>query len=72
MHDDLAILTRTCQAFKELALDVLWEELDTVSPLAQCLPEASRSVSTRKKVRIYVFVTYCPVLIPLLHKALLV
>ncbi|KAN0078421.1 hypothetical protein V8E55_010478 [Tylopilus felleus] len=30
-HDDLAILARTCQAFKELALDVLWEELDTVS-----------------------------------------
>lgn len=38
---DLSALARACQAFKEPALDVLWEELYNLSPLAQCLPEAS-------------------------------
>ncbi|KAF8550074.1 hypothetical protein OG21DRAFT_1514495 [Imleria badia] len=39
---DLVSLAGTCRAFKQPALDVLWEELDDLSPLAQCLPEASR------------------------------
>ena len=39
---DLAALSRTCKTLKELALDLLWEELDDVSPLARCLPDACR------------------------------
>ena len=38
---DTLALTRTCRAFKEPALGVLWEELDNLSPLVRCLPEAS-------------------------------
>ena len=41
---DLPALARTCRAFKEPALDVLWEELLDPSPLAQCLPKASSQV----------------------------
>ncbi|KAF8550073.1 hypothetical protein OG21DRAFT_1488050 [Imleria badia] len=45
---DLASLARTCRAFREPALDVLWEDLDDLSPLAQCLPDASRQLSRDK------------------------
>ncbi|KAF8433869.1 hypothetical protein L210DRAFT_3554750 [Boletus edulis BED1] len=38
---DLAALARTCRAFKEPALDVLWSVLIDLSPLTRCLPEAS-------------------------------
>lgn len=38
---DLLALAGTCRAFKEPALDVLWEELDNLTPLVRCLPEAS-------------------------------
>ncbi|KAF8452840.1 hypothetical protein L210DRAFT_3755795 [Boletus edulis BED1] len=38
---DLAALARTCRTFKDPALDVLWEKLPDLSPLARCLPEAS-------------------------------
>ena len=41
-HSDLPALARTCRAFKEPALDLLWEELPDPSPLVQCLPGASR------------------------------
>ncbi|GJE84044.1 hypothetical protein PsYK624_001190 [Phanerochaete sordida] len=37
----LAALARTCRAFYEPALDILWRELDNVSPLIKCLPNAS-------------------------------
>ena len=37
----LAALARTCRAFKEPALDMLWQNLHDLSPLARCLPEAS-------------------------------
>ena len=40
---DLPSLARTCRAFKEPALDVLWEELVNLSPLAQCLPASHQS-----------------------------
>ena len=40
---DLAVLARTCQTFKEPALNLLWKELVDLSPLARCLPEACRS-----------------------------
>ena len=39
---DLAALARTCQTFKEPALDVLWEHLSGLSPLARCLPEVCK------------------------------
>ena len=39
--EDLVSLARTCRAFKEPALDILWEVLDDLSPLARCLPEIS-------------------------------
>ena len=38
---DLAALARTCRAFKEPALNLLWRTLIDLSPLARCLPEAS-------------------------------
>ena len=38
---DLAALARTCRAFKEPALDMLWRELVDLSQLARCLPEVS-------------------------------
>lgn len=34
----LAHLARTCRLFREPALDILWRELDDVSPLMKCLP----------------------------------
>ncbi|KAG8213543.1 hypothetical protein J3R82DRAFT_10188 [Butyriboletus roseoflavus] len=41
---DLAVLARTCRAFKEPALDVLWSELVDLSPLVRCLPGACQSL----------------------------
>ncbi|KAF8437105.1 hypothetical protein L210DRAFT_3406262 [Boletus edulis BED1] len=43
---DLAALARTCCTFKEPALDVLWEDLNDLSPLLRCVPEASRQISS--------------------------
>ena len=34
----LATLARTCKAFKEPALDMIWAELDDLTPLVRCLP----------------------------------
>ncbi|KAF8434139.1 hypothetical protein L210DRAFT_3485675, partial [Boletus edulis BED1] len=45
---DLVALARTCRAFKEPALDILWEQLDDLSPIARCLPEASHRESRNK------------------------
>lgn len=56
---DLTSLARTCHAFREPALDVLWGDLDNLLPLAQCLPEASRQLSKDKVGRFQVFVTLC-------------
>ncbi|KAF8545789.1 hypothetical protein OG21DRAFT_1491919 [Imleria badia] len=44
---DLLALVRTCRAFKEPALDMLWAELDDLSPLVRCLPEASHQLFPR-------------------------
>ena len=38
---DLATLARTCMAFKEPALDMIWAELDDLTPLVRCLPKES-------------------------------
>jgi hypothetical protein len=35
----MAALARTCRAFKEPALDVLWEDIEELRPLLLCLPE---------------------------------
>ncbi|KAF8414787.1 hypothetical protein L210DRAFT_2863919 [Boletus edulis BED1] len=43
---DVAALARTCRAFKEPALDVLWEELFELSPLVRCVPKASHQLSS--------------------------
>ncbi|KAF8441727.1 hypothetical protein L210DRAFT_441019 [Boletus edulis BED1] len=48
---DLPSLARTCRAFKEPALDVLWEELPSLSPLTRCLPEASNQLSPNDRRR---------------------
>ena len=54
----LATLARMCHAFKEPALDALWRGLDDLSPLARCLPEASRRLSRESTVsRFVVLVT---------------
>ena len=47
----LARLARTCRAFKEPALDILWQNLRGLAPLAQCLPEASHEMRQGNLVR---------------------
>ncbi|KAI6132298.1 hypothetical protein EDD17DRAFT_285159 [Pisolithus thermaeus] len=37
-HQDIARLARTCKAFKDPALDVLWRTQPSLSPLIMCLP----------------------------------
>ncbi|KAF8552009.1 hypothetical protein OG21DRAFT_1466366 [Imleria badia] len=37
----LAALARTCRAFKEPALDMIWDDLNDLTPLVRCLPESS-------------------------------
>ncbi|KAF8124950.1 hypothetical protein EV363DRAFT_1353197 [Boletus edulis] len=39
----LAKLARTCRAFKEPALDVLWSELPDFSALMRCVPDVVHS-----------------------------
>ncbi|KAF8550083.1 hypothetical protein OG21DRAFT_1514510 [Imleria badia] len=41
---DLASLARTCRAFKEPALDLLWEHMVNLSPLVQCLADVSHQL----------------------------
>ncbi|KAF8452560.1 hypothetical protein L210DRAFT_3383300 [Boletus edulis BED1] len=48
---ELASLARTCRAFKEPALDILWEEFYDLSPLTRCLPEASHQLSPNNPKR---------------------
>ncbi|OAX39072.1 hypothetical protein K503DRAFT_769843 [Rhizopogon vinicolor AM-OR11-026] len=38
-YSTIAALARTCRAFKEPALDVLWKNMDRLKPLISCLPE---------------------------------
>ncbi|KAF8557313.1 hypothetical protein OG21DRAFT_1482399 [Imleria badia] len=38
---DLATLARTCRAFKDPALGIIWAELEDLSPLVRCLPATS-------------------------------
>lgn len=53
-----AALAKPCRAFKDPALDTLWQFLFSLAPLAQCLPEVSHQVSSWHKVRRFkVFVT---------------
>ncbi|EIW81799.1 hypothetical protein CONPUDRAFT_143481 [Coniophora puteana RWD-64-598 SS2] len=40
----LSALARTCQTFKEPALDALWENLSSLDPLIKCLPEGSQKL----------------------------
>lgn len=47
---DLAALARTCRAFKEPALDVLWRALIDFSRLARCLPEASHRLASQENM----------------------
>ncbi|KAG2036699.1 hypothetical protein BDR03DRAFT_441549 [Suillus americanus] len=35
----LAGLSRVCRFFKDIALDVLWAELENLEPLFRCLPQ---------------------------------
>ncbi|KAI6003134.1 hypothetical protein EDD15DRAFT_1468670 [Pisolithus albus] len=42
-HQDLARLARTCKAFKDPALDVLWRTQSSLSPLIRCLPSRLRT-----------------------------
>src|SRR5436305_860753 len=35
---DLAALAKTCQAFRDLALQILWADLPSLAPLVRCLP----------------------------------
>ncbi|KAF8447209.1 hypothetical protein L210DRAFT_3472025, partial [Boletus edulis BED1] len=37
---DLPALARTCKAFRDPALDILWAELYSLAPLIRCLPGA--------------------------------
>ncbi|KAF8414785.1 hypothetical protein L210DRAFT_3658472 [Boletus edulis BED1] len=51
----VAALARTCRAFKEPALDVLWEELIELSPLVRCIPKASHRLSSKYATKSYAF-----------------
>ncbi|KAG2144266.1 hypothetical protein DEU56DRAFT_790886 [Suillus clintonianus] len=42
----LAALARTCRAFKEPALDILWKDIHGFKPLISCLPEGIISTDT--------------------------
>ncbi|KAH7919409.1 hypothetical protein BV22DRAFT_1023044, partial [Leucogyrophana mollusca] len=58
----LCVLARTCRAFQEMALDLLWETLNSVGPLVQCLP---RDVWKRAESEMYVHsecVDYSPLM----------
>ena len=58
----LAALVKTCHTFKEPALDVLWEGLNDLSPLARCLPAACYQLRADEVSFFRVFVTgneYC-------------
>ncbi|KAN0090739.1 hypothetical protein V8E55_004305 [Tylopilus felleus] len=44
-----AALAKPCRAFKDPALDTLWQFLFSLAPLAQCLPEVSHQVSSWHK-----------------------
>ena len=57
----LLALAITCRAFKEPALDVLWADLDNLSPLVRCLPEAFHQLSQAGSEvrRLQAFVTHC-------------
>ena len=57
----LPALARTCRAFKEPALDVLWENLDDLSPLVGCIPEGSR---TGEASQFQVFAILCLIMNP--------
>jgi len=35
----IAVLARTCRAFKEPALETLWKNVDGFKPLILCLPQ---------------------------------
>ncbi|KAG2132243.1 hypothetical protein BD769DRAFT_1354708, partial [Suillus cothurnatus] len=35
----LAGLSRVCHFFRDIALDVLWAELENIEPLFRCLPQ---------------------------------
>jgi hypothetical protein len=61
----LAFLARTCQTFKEPALDILWQDLDGLEPilscLVACLPAGVSDKNTRGKLvseifRIYILI----------------
>ena len=41
----LTVLARTCRAFKELVLDMIWADLNDLTPLIWCLPKASWAYS---------------------------
>ncbi|KAF8447224.1 hypothetical protein L210DRAFT_3757192 [Boletus edulis BED1] len=41
---DLPTLARTCKAFRDPALDILWAELYSLAPLIKCLPGASSQI----------------------------
>ncbi|KAF8121708.1 hypothetical protein EV363DRAFT_1362970 [Boletus edulis] len=41
---DLPALARTCKAFRDPALDILWAELYSLAPLIRCLPGASKQI----------------------------
>ncbi|KAF8126067.1 hypothetical protein EV363DRAFT_1349681, partial [Boletus edulis] len=41
----LTALARVCKTFKDPALDMIWAELDDLTPLVRCLPESSRAES---------------------------
>ncbi|KAF8124910.1 hypothetical protein EV363DRAFT_1353048 [Boletus edulis] len=51
LHPSLHLWPEHVAAFKEPALDVLWEELRDLSPLTRCLPETSHQLSPDNRKR---------------------
>lgn len=50
---DFAALARTCKAFQEPALDILWRKQDTLAHLVKCLPsDMWEEISPEKSDRV--------------------
>lgn len=54
----LAALARTCHAFKEPALDVVWSELIDLTALPRCIPEACCAAGRRVRAEFVAVQSY--------------
>lgn len=51
----LAHLARTCKAFSEPALDVLWHTQTSIVPLVRCLPSNALEIDAKREILVCFF-----------------